>query len=98
MFGLAAELLNAMDAENEPLTLEQLREMDGKPVYVVPINQSEWICWENDSNAAYGLVRKSWVRVWREETADMQHTDFDFDDYRKTWLAYRRPPRKDDEA
>ena len=90
---MAVTVLRAQPA-NEPLTLEQLREMDGKPVYVVPINQSDWICWENDSNAAYGLVRKSWVRVWREETADMQHTDFDFDDYRKTWLAYRRKPER----
>lgn len=94
----ALSQLRPSPPSNEPLTLDELREMDGLPVYVVPINQSEWICWENDGNAAYGLVRKSWVRVWREETADMQHTDFDFDDYGKTWLAYRRPPERREET
>ena len=34
MFGLAAEALNALDVENEPLTMEQLRNMDGEPVWV----------------------------------------------------------------
>ena len=33
---LAADIINWVGAEpNEPLTLEQLREMDGEPVYVV---------------------------------------------------------------
>lgn len=91
-FQKAYELGRRTQPANEPLTLEQLREMGGEPAYVAPINQSEWICWETDGNAAYGMVRKSWVRVWREEAADMQHTDFDFDDYGKIWVAYAHKP------
>ena len=80
--------------DNQPLTLEELREMDGEPVWIVPINLHEWLCDKIDGKPAYGLVRKSWVRIWREETADLVHSDFDFEDYNKTWTAYRqKPPR-----
>ena len=76
----------------QPLTLEELREMKGEPVWVVPINLHEWLCDRIDGKPAYGLVRKSWVRIWREETADLVHSDFDFEDYNKTWTAYRQKP------
>lgn len=80
MFGLAAEALNALDTENEPLTLEQLREMEWyEPVYVkfkhaipskVVSNLYDCLCYIGASESNYG----------------------------KTWLAYRRTPRKDDEV
>ncbi len=81
--------------ENRPLTLDELRGMDGEPVWVVPINLHEWICDARDGKPEWGMVRKSWVRIWRSETADLMHTDFDFEDYGKTWLAYRSKPKEE---
>lgn len=83
--------------ENEPLTLEDLQKMDGEPAYIVPINLHKWICDARDGKPEWGMVRKSWVRIWRNETADLVHTDFDFSDYGKTWLAYRRKPERNEE-
>lgn len=89
MFGLAAELLNAMDAENEPLTLEQLRETDGKPVWIDGEYPNGWrICYGKRPRKRRG-----------REVINFGNGVLQFEDeYGKTWLAYRRPSRKDDEA
>ena len=80
--------------ENNPLTLDELRQMEGEPAFVTPINLHEWICNPMDGKPEWGMVRKSWVRIWRSETADLTHTDFDFEDYGKTWRAYRHKPER----
>lgn len=76
--------------EPKPLTLDELKEREGKPVWIVPINLYNWICDTIDGKPDWGMVRKSWARIWRQETADLVHTDFDFEDYGKTWLAFDR--------
>ena len=67
---------------NEPLTLEQLREeKDGAPL---------WMAYEDGAYGEWGLVcynRDSFTVVGLHE----HHKP---DDYGKTWLAYRRKPRK----
>ena len=65
---------------NEPLTLEQLREMDGEPVWVVPTGMHEkdepmWCVLESPMALIPGVDSWSW----------------DFDGYGETWIAYRRP-------
>lgn len=67
---------------NEPLTLERLREMDGEPVYVHNLfpakRKFEW----------------QWALVCKERgNAEATTYTYKFIDYRKTWLAYRRPPK-----
>lgn len=70
---------------NEPLTLEELREMDGEPVFLktgeVAIREqliAEWeILTEHDDSWFYFTRRKR---------------GFHIKDYGKTWIAYRRPP------
>ncbi len=79
---------------NEPLTLDELKQMEGEPVWVKPINLHEWICDAIDGKPDWGMVRKSWVNVWRKEKADLVRSSFDFEDYTKTWLAYRAKPKK----
>lgn len=80
MFGLAAEALNELDAENEPLTLKELRKYKhGDPIYLVDTEKPENTGWE----------------LW---AADLPDGHPDTIAYGKTWFAYRRPPRKDDEA
>ena len=66
---------------NEPLTLEQLQEMDGDPVWVVPRGMHEkdepmWCVLESPIALIPGADYWSW----------------DFDGYGETWIAYLRPP------
>ena len=70
-----------LPSPNELLTIEQLREMDGEPVWIVDVGPHKWYgpCWaivERDNC----LVRtaKSWNPVF-------------FKRYGERWLAYRRP-------
>lgn len=81
----AAERAHQDAQPNEPLTLEELREMEGKPVWVVGVTginhfRGNWdICeWKNGEiiYLPYGA-----------ETPDITL-------YRKTWWLYRRPPKE----
>ena len=67
---------------NDLLSLEQLREMDGEPVWIVDIGPHKW----------YG---PGWAIVDRDNclvrTAKNWNPVF-FERYGERWLAYRRPP------
>ena len=71
--------------DNEPLTLEQLREAkDGAPL---------WMAYEDGAYGEWGLVcynRDSFTVVGLHE----HHKP---DDYGKTWLAYRRKPERSEQ-
>ncbi len=72
---------------NEPLTLEQLREMDGEPVWV-----------QTPGIPQYGR----WVIVAGIDTNDGQKTlycqgDYTCRNYGQDWLAYRRPPEGEED-
>ena len=73
---------------NEPLTIEQLREMDGEPVWIVDIGPHKW----------YG---PGWAIVERDNclvrTAKNWSPVF-FERYGEQWLAYRRPPEGEEDA
>ena len=85
---LAADIINWVGAEpNVPLTLEQLRKMDGEPVWVVPTGMHEkdepmWCVLESPMALIPGVDYWSW----------------DFDGYGETWIAYRRPPEGEADA
>lgn len=74
---------------NDPLTLEELREMDGEPVWVKVVDHTAFADKEDDFDG-WGMCRSSWVRVWDGRRADIVKIDYDFEDYGKTWLAYHR--------
>ena len=83
---LLGEALNmaiaALSPPNEPLTLEQLREMDGEPVWIVDIGGRNW----------YG---PGWAIVDRENNLVRTVKNWNpvfFEKYGERWLAYRRPP------
>lgn len=67
---------------NEPLTIEELREMDGDPVWIVDVGPHKW----------YG---PGWAIVDRDNclvrTVKNWNAVF-FESYGERWLAYRRPP------
>ena len=68
----------------EPLTIDELREMDGEPVYCVEITgREEWL-FRRDGGFAdmYGEFTSDDFMVW--------------DNYGKLWWCYRQKPEEDD--
>lgn len=92
---IAAEMLrNATEIKtgcNKPLTLEQLRERNGLPVWVHVIDHTVFADKQDDFDG-WGMCRKSWVRIWDSKRADLIHIDYDFEDYGKEWIAYAYSP------
>lgn len=79
---------------NEPLTIEQLREMDGEPVWckwLLPedraIEQGKWFIVISGDKAGLEIKRP----------AEYGCHFCKIDDYGKTWLAYRRPPEEEED-
>lgn len=65
---------------NDPLTLAELREMDGEPIYVTRVGWK--ICYGIDnSNETPGIIIGRTGRML-------------FDGYGKTWFAYRHKPEE----
>ena len=82
---------------NEPLALEQLREMDGEPVWVKQLKGLS-VCDTDWAVVEFRLepdVKHDKIRVWWPGSED-EDTPSE-DDYGKTWLAYRRPPEGEEE-
>lgn len=80
----AAILRTHPDAKpNDPLTLEELREMDGEPVWVEHYNGGEWVIvsWNIYDEIAY--TRKARLSAYNYGLSD-----------RPGWLAYRRKPEE----
>ena len=68
--------------ENKPLTLEQLRQMDGEPVWVKEIDGTGCVEWTIIDIGAQTEMLKAL-------SPDTGYKEYN---YGKTWLAYRRPP------
>ena len=62
--------------KNEPLTLDELRQMDGEPVWVQSPGVPEYGRWAIVEGVG--------------ENCLFLHDDFTCHDYGKTWLAYRQ--------
>ena len=73
---------------NEPLTLEQLREMDGEPVWIANPDALEYGRW--------GIV--DGVYQADDDQVLMLRGDYSCHYYGKTWLAYRRPPEGEEDT
>lgn len=70
---------------NEALTLEQLREMEGQPVWVKCLKPNKYI----NPPVRWRILEKSIMGtfgVWDGESCLSER------DYGTDWLAYRRPP------
>lgn len=72
------ELAARLEPSSEPLPLEELRGMDGEPVWIVPMRGSGGFCTWMLVDAEYELCR--------EAHGEMAV----FENCGKTWLAYRR--------
>ena len=73
---MAISAMRQQDQKNDPLTLDELREMDGDPVWCVSLKNSAFNCWG--------------IRF--TESVDGYHAGFPDETYGKTWIAYRRKP------
>lgn len=74
--------------QNEPLTIEQLREMDGVPIYVITEKRGSGWC-----ILSWHGVKKSYTYFSRTGTSEgMTATPLSAKTYGDLWLAYRRPP------
>ena len=85
---------------NEPLTLEQLREMDGEPVYIISefYHISEW----NIPNGIGEIVIAYDVPCagMKEVIPSIKFIDgkeLAVEKYGSTWLAYHRPPEGEED-
>ena len=79
-----AELRDIKQERNAPLTLDELRKMDGEPVWCVEITGIEEWLFRRDGGFA---------DMYGEFTSD----DFMFwDNYGKLWWCYRQKPEEDD--
>lgn len=81
---------------NEALTIEQLREMDGEPVWVTPARErgnipSRWVLFAGVSKSK----RNSDVFVFATTGGIAQ--GYEAVNYGKTWNAYRRPPEGEED-
>ena len=91
---LAALEMPTLSPPNEPLTLDELREMDGEPVWckwLLPedkaIEQGKWFIVISGDKAGLEIKRP----------AEYGYHFCKIDDYGKTWLAYRRPPERNED-
>ena len=88
LFDTAEDAISALSPPNEPLTLEQLREMDGEPVWIVDVGPHKW----------YG---PGWAIVDRDNclvrTAKNWNPVF-FERYGERWIAYRCPPEGEEDT
>lgn len=79
LFDLAPEVEVTMEQRNTPLTLDELRKMNGEPVWVECITEKKLNCW--------GLHADGFVRGYIGYFVDF----YDYA-YGEIWLAYRRKP------
>lgn len=68
---------------NEPLALDELRQMDGEPVWVQSPGVPEYGRWAIVEGVG--------------ENCLFLHDDFTCHEYGKTWLAYRQQPTEEDD-
>ena len=73
-------------APNEPLSIEQLREMDGEPVWIV--EHPDWGHWELSADA------EDYIADRDQDLYGLKHDDpaGQCGLHVLGWLAYRRPP------
>ena len=81
----------ALSQPNEPLTIEQLREMDGEPVWVKCLKPDKYTC----PPVGWRILELSFTGkfgVWNGDCALIER------DYGTDWLAYRRPKEGEEDT
>ena len=72
--------------ENEPLTLDELRQMDGEPAYFVSLR---------DGFSAWGIVHVvNMSQSWFIAVSGCERAFGDRDSYGTAWIGYRHKPKE----
>ena len=91
LFDTAEDAISALSPPNEPLTIEQLRAMDGEPVWVKCLKPDKYtyppVGWRILEKAITGTFG-----VWGDNSVLIER------DYGTDWLAYRRPPEGEEDT
>lgn len=84
LFRLMLDRMPTYEPPNPPLTVDELREMDGEPV---------WVCEPSGANGVWGIVDQEYqmIRLHGGGLAIWENND-------KSWLAYRRKLEDPNEA
>ena len=73
-----------IEEQNPPLTWDELKQMEGKPVWVEERSCRLWIIARNFQRVQYRNIDTEWLRT------DIREIYYDKADIGKTWQAYRK--------
>ncbi len=77
--------------ELKHLSLAQLEQMEGEPVWIEVVDRSVFAN-PKDAIDGWGSVRKSWVYVSDSSRDDLVTVKYQFEDYETVWVAYSKRP------
>ena len=89
LFDTAEEAINALTPPNEPLTLEQLREMDGEPAW-----------WDDGDGSCWGIISVDSAGMWGGMPffrGRWREVNFEYNIEERKMKIYRRPPEGEED-
>ncbi len=84
LFDTAEEAISALSPPNEPLTLEELREMDGEPAW-----------WDDGDGSCWGIISVDSAGMWGGIPffrGRWKEVNFEYNIEDRKMKIYRRPP------
>lgn len=87
---ILAGLVDEITPQNEPLTLEQLREMDGEPAW-----------WDDGDGSCWGIISVDSAGMWGGIPffrGRWREVNFEYNIEERKMKIYRRPPEGEEEA
>lgn len=102
--GLAHALedaISALSPQNDPLTIEELREMDGEPVYIISefYHISEWNLPKGVGEIVIAYdVPCAGMKAVIPSIKFIDGKELEVEKYGSSWVAYRRPPEGEEDT
>ena len=90
LFDTAEEAISALSPPNEPLTLEELREMDGEPAW-----------WDDGDGSCWGIISVDSAGIWGGIPffrGRWKEVNFEYNIEDRKMKIYRRPPEGEEDA
>ena len=90
LFDTAEEAIFALSPPNEPLTLEELREMDGEPAW-----------WDDGDGSCWGIISVDSAGMWGGIPffrGRWKEVNFEYNIEDRKMKIYRRPPEGEEDA
>ena len=90
LFDTAEEAISALSPPNEPLTLEELREMDGEPAW-----------WDDGDGSCWGIISDDSAGMWGGIPffrGRWKEVNFEYNIEDRKMKIYRRPPEGEEDA